>query len=72
MPGFQNAICDFAISLQKPDGSFKTGPNSEITYLHPHLYACEGLIYSGVFQSNEKHLKSGIARHNLGCKATKQ
>jgi hypothetical protein len=55
-----NAICDFAISLQKPDGRFKTGSSSEITYLHPHLYACEGLIYSGVFQSNEKYLNSGL------------
>ena len=55
-----DAICDFAISLQKSDGSFKTGPDSEITYLHPHLYACEGLIYSRVSQSNDKHLKSGL------------
>ena len=53
-------ICDSAISLQKSDGSFKTGHDSEITYLHPHLYACEGLIYSGVSQSNEKHLNSGL------------
>jgi hypothetical protein len=55
-----NAICDFAISLQKPDGRFETNPNSQITYLHPHLYACEGLIYSGVIQSNEKYLKSAL------------
>jgi len=55
-----NNICDFAMSLQKPDGRFETNPNSQITYLHPHLYACEGLIYSGVFQSNEKYLNSGL------------
>jgi hypothetical protein len=55
-----NAICDFAISLQKPDGRFETSPGSEITHMHPHLYACEGLIYSGVTQSNKKHLKSGL------------
>jgi|SoiMethySBSTD1v2_1073268.scaffolds.fasta_scaffold72896_1 hypothetical protein len=55
-----NGICDFAVSLQKPDGRFETNPNSQITYLHPHLYACEGLIYSGVIQSNEKYLNSGL------------
>jgi len=55
-----NAICDFAISLQRPDGRFETIPNSQITYLHPHLYACEGLIYSGVIQSNEEYLRSGL------------
>lgn len=55
-----NSICDFAISLQKTDGRFETCPRSEITYLHPHLYACEGLIYSGITQSNKKHLKSGM------------
>ena len=57
---FSNALCDFAISLQKPDGRFETNSNSQITYLHPHLYACEGLIYSGVIQSNEKYLKSAF------------
>jgi Glycosyl hydrolase family 47 len=55
-----NAICDFAVSLQKSDGRFQTNPHSNISYLHPHLYACEGLIYSGVFQSIERYLKSGI------------
>jgi hypothetical protein len=55
-----DSICDFTISLQKPDGRFETSPHSEITFLHPHLYACEGLIYSGVFQSNKKYLQSGM------------
>jgi len=55
-----NALCDFAMSLQKLDGRFETDPNSQITYLHPHLYACEGLIYSGVIQSNERYLKSAF------------
>ena len=55
-----NAVCDFAVAMQRPDGSIETGPTSEVTYLHPNLYACEGLIYSGVYQSNERYLKSGI------------
>ena len=53
-------ICEFAISLQRSDGSFETYPHSQITHLHPHLYACEGLIYSGISQSNEKFLRSGL------------
>jgi hypothetical protein len=55
-----NATCEFAMSLQKSDGRFETRPGSEITYLHPHLYACEGLIYSGIIQSNKKYLSSGL------------
>ena len=35
-------ISDFAISQQKSDGRFETYPHSQITHLHPHLYACEG------------------------------
>lgn len=31
-----------------------------ITYIHPHLYACEGLIYVGTRQYNERYLSAGI------------
>lgn len=55
-----NSVCDLAISLQRPDGRFETIPHSEITFLHPHLYACEGLIYSSIFQSDKKYLNSAI------------
>jgi hypothetical protein len=55
-----NSICDFAVSLQKADGRFETSPDSQITFLHPHLYSCEGLIYSGLYQSNLEHLRSGL------------
>lgn len=55
-----DSICEHAISLQRPDGRFETIPQTKITYLHPHLYACEGLIYSGIIHSNKKYLKSGL------------
>ena len=55
-----NSVCDLSISLQRPDGRFETTPHSEITFLHPHLYACEGLIYSSIFQSEKRYLESGI------------
>lgn len=55
-----DTVSDFAMSLQKPDGRFETGPATGITFLHPHLYACEGLVYSGIYQSKERYLKSGL------------
>jgi hypothetical protein len=55
-----DTLCDFAIRLQKPDGRFITNPNSDFSYLHPHLYACEGLIYAGIRQSNEDYYTSGL------------
>jgi len=53
-------LCNYAKSLQKPDGQFITNPRSQIVYLHPHLYACEGLIYSGVEQDNANHYAAGL------------
>jgi hypothetical protein len=56
-----NSICNFAKELQKPDGRFVTGPDSEdIIYLHPHLYACEGLLYAGTVHSNEEYRTAGL------------
>jgi hypothetical protein len=54
-------LCDFAQKLQKPDGRIITNPNSEnVTYFHPHLYACEGLIYSGISQYNDRNITAGL------------
>jgi len=39
-----DSICDYVITLQKSNGQFITNPDSDITYLHPHLYSCEGLV----------------------------
>ena len=55
-----DSICNYGISLQKSNGQFITNPNSNITYLHPHLYSCEGLIYSGLSQSNYSHYSAGL------------
>ena len=55
------SLCNFATTFQKPDGRFTTNPGSEdVTFLHPHLYACEGLIYAGITQHNTQHLMSGL------------
>ena len=55
-----DSLCEFAKKMQKYSGQFITNPGSEIVYLHPHLYACEGLICSGIKQSNESHYAAGL------------
>jgi hypothetical protein len=55
-----NSICDYALKLQGSKGQFRTNPGSDIVYLHPHLYACEGLVYSGLKQSNEDQYNAGL------------
>lgn len=55
-----DSLCNYAKNLQKSNGQIITNPESDIVYLHPHLYACEGLIYSGVKQSNESHYAAGL------------
>ena len=56
-----NSLCEFAQKLQKANGRFVTNPNLEIvTYLHPHLYPCEGLIYAGVRQHNDDYFAAGL------------
>jgi hypothetical protein len=55
------SLCNFAQTLQKSDGRFMTNPGyKDLTFLHPHLYACEGLIYAGINQRNTGHLMSGL------------
>ena len=56
-----DSLCDYAVGLQKADGSFITNPGHELVYLHPHLYSCEGLVYSGLMRPNRKHLNAGLA-----------
>ncbi len=56
-----DSLCRFALKFQQADGRFITNPDQEnITYLHPHLYACEGLICGGIRQSNESYISAGI------------
>ena len=55
-----DSICDYAKTLQEPNGRFITNPDLNFTYLHPHLYACEGLVYAGIKQSIEKYSMAGL------------
>ena len=55
-----DSLCEYAKKMQRDSGEFITSPGSEIVYLHPHLYACEGLIYSGIKQSNLSDYAAGL------------
>jgi hypothetical protein len=56
-----DSLCKFALKFQRSDGRFVTNPDQEnITFLHPHLYACEGLVYAGIRCSNNDYLLAGI------------
>ena len=58
------SLCNFAMTFQKPDGRFITNPDAKnVTFLHPHLYACEGLIYAGINHhqhNNNDYLNAGL------------
>ena len=55
-----DSLCKFALKFQQADGRFITNPEQEnVTFLHPHLYACEGLIYGGIRHSNRNYLLAG-------------
>ena len=54
-------LCELAMDLQEPDGSFLNNENNrDCIFLHPHLYACEGLTYIGSSLSDNKLLNSGL------------
>lgn len=56
-----DSLCKFALKFQRSNGRFVTNPDQEnITFLHPHLYACEGLVYAGIRCSNKDYLLAGI------------
>jgi hypothetical protein len=55
-----HSICDSLGCLQTTEGRFITNPRKGVTYLHPHLYTCEGLIYSGMKDHNEDYYRKGL------------
>ena len=52
------SICDFALMMQEPDGRFRTNDEHDLTYVHPHLYSCEGLLYAGLELQNSRYVES--------------
>lgn len=55
------SLCLFALEKQNPDGRFRTNDiDSDLTFLHPHLYSCEGLLYSGINLQNYQYIDSAL------------
>ncbi len=54
------SICDFALTMQNEDGRFKTNDDPNLTFLHPHLYSCEGLLYAGIDISDSRYVEGSF------------
>jgi hypothetical protein len=55
------SLCDFALTKQYPDGRFKTNEKEEdLTFLHPHLYSCEGLLYTGLELAEDRYIEAAM------------
>ncbi len=48
-------LCDASLQFQKASGRFIFGDK---THLHPHSYACEGLIYANHFLNKKQYINS--------------
>jgi hypothetical protein len=54
-------LCELAINMQEPDGSFLNNQdNRDNIFLHPHLYACEGLTYIGSSLNDLRLFNAGL------------
>ncbi len=54
------SLCDFALTKQNPDGRFKTNGEEDLTFLHPHLYSCEGLLYTGLNLAEDRYIEASM------------
>ena len=54
------SLCDFGLKKQDPNGRFKTNIENDITFMHPHLYSCEGLLYAGIELMEEQYIESSL------------
>jgi len=51
---------DAALKFQRNDGRFITNLLQEHTHLHPHSYACEGLLALGNYLHNREYIESAM------------
>lgn len=51
-------VCDWVISLQDADGSFRATERLQQVVTHSHCYATEGLLYAYFILGNDKYLKA--------------
>lgn len=56
-----NSLCEFALEMQTSDGRILNNSKSDNTvFLHPHLYACEGLLLFGKLCNDNHYLNAGL------------
>jgi len=54
-------LSELAINMQEPEGSFLNNQdNRNDIFLHPHLYACEGLTYIGSSLNDRRLFNAGL------------
>ena len=46
--------------MQNQDGRFRTNMEDDLTFLHPHLYSCEGLLYTGIDLSDNRYIEASL------------
>jgi hypothetical protein len=54
------SLCDFGLRTQDKEGRFITNTDNDLTYLHPHLYSCEGILYSGIELMDNNYIKASL------------
>lgn len=56
-----NSLCEFALEMQMSDGRILNNTKTDkIVFLHPHLYACEGLLLFGKLCNDNHYLNAGL------------
>ena len=55
------SICDYSPGLQQPECRFLTNSmEPAVTYIHPQLYSCEGLLCAGLVLQNKDYISSSV------------
>jgi hypothetical protein len=60
---YREAACtllDWAITLQRPEGSFSINETNAATMLHPHCYATEGFLYAGKILDSQRYMDVAV------------
>ena len=56
-----NSLCKLALDMQMSDGRILNDSKTDkIIFLHPHLYACEGLLLFGKLYNDNHYLNAGL------------
>lgn len=62
--------CDYALTMQAPDGAFWSRPDRGYVFTHAHCYACEGLWFAGSYLRESRYMDA--ARRGIAWLAASQ